>query len=185
MSFTTLCVLGVLFGVGFGFATQRSGLCFAHGLGELFIGRGRRILRLFLVIFIITSLGFFLSGLWDPSLGLKPVGQIRGYGFWNLVSGLLFGAGIMIGGGCVLGTLRQIGEGHLLFVITFLSWIPGMALVTRVINPWLAPRDVTAAVLLPELLGVPAEYVVVALVLLAALWLRCLLRDRSCGLSKG
>jgi hypothetical protein len=178
MSFATLCVLGVLFGVGFGYCTQRSGLCFAHGLGEIFVGRGKRILRLFLVIFAVTALGFWLSSYADPGLGLRTVGQIRGHGFYNVLSGMLFGAGIFISGGCILGTLRQIGEGNMTFVITLAFFIPGMALIVFVVNPLLEHGYAPMNVLLTELTGVPASSLVPALVGGAVVWLAALLRRR-------
>ena len=39
----TICLA---FGIGFGFCVQRAGLCFAHGLGEIFVGRAKRIIRM-------------------------------------------------------------------------------------------------------------------------------------------
>ncbi|MES9961368.1 MAG: YeeE/YedE thiosulfate transporter family protein [Sedimenticola sp.] len=170
MSFTLLLLVGLFFGVGFGFFTQRAGLCFAHGLGEIFIGKGKRILRMFLTIFIITGIGFLLTGYLHPELGLKPVGQIRGFGFYNLLAGIFFGFGIFLNGGCVLGTLRQIGEGNMAYVITMLSFIPGMLVVTHVLNPLLSEGYSTQQVLLPELLGIPAPYVMGALALASLVW---------------
>ena len=170
MSFGMLALIGFLFGVGFGYFVQRAGLCFAHGLGEVFIGKGKRIVSLFLVIFVVTSLGFLLSELLSPSLGLKPVGQVRGHGFYNLLAGVFFGAGIFLNGGCVLGTLRQIGEGNMLFLVVLLSFIPGMALVVYGLDPLLERAYDVQQILVPELLGVPALYVTVALVAGAIAW---------------
>ena len=163
MSFGVLVGLGMLFGIGFGYFVQRSGLCFAHGLGEIYLGKGKRILRFFLVIFIITSIGFVASSYFSPNLGLKPIGQLRGFGFYNLLSGMLFGAGIALTGGCILGTLRQIGEGNLTFVIVLLCFIPGMWLVVHVLNPALEGGYNVQKVLLPGLLGVSAPYVTAVL----------------------
>ena len=159
--------IGFLFGIGFGFFVQRAGLCFAHGLGEIFMGKGKRIVRYFLLIFAITGTGFLLSGALSPSLGLKPVGEIRGYGFYNIVSGMIFGAGIALNGGCILGTLRQMGEGNLTFLVVFVSFIPGMALVVFGLNPLLEKGYQAQKILLPNLLGAPAAVVMGVLVLAA------------------
>lgn len=182
MSFETLLVLGLLFGIGFGFFVQRAGLCFAHGIAEVYMGSGRRIARLFLTIFVITSLGFLLSSRLSPELGLKPVGQIRGSGLVNVISGLLFGAGIALNGGCILGTLRQIGEGNLAYLITLVALIPGMALVVYGLDPLLKAGYEIHGRLLPEIIGVPAAYVTCALAggALAGLW-----RLRRRGRAKG
>ncbi len=125
------------FGIGFGVFIQRAGFCVTHGLLEIFTGRGTRIRKQLILIFIITSIGFGLSRFINPELGLKTIGHIRGYGFFNLLSGLIFGAGIVLSGGCILGSLRQLGEGKLMFFVMILSYIPGMFLVVKIIDPLL------------------------------------------------
>jgi uncharacterized membrane protein YedE/YeeE len=171
MSFGLLITIGVLFGVGFGFCVQRAGLCFAHGLGEIYLGRGKRITRMFLIIFVITSLGFVASAYVVPNAGLKPIGQLRGYGLFNVLSGMLFGAGIALCGGCILGTLRQLGEGNLTFLVVLVSFIPGLAFAHYVLNPMLKHAYHTQRLVLPELLNVSAPYVTAVLVVGALVWL--------------
>jgi len=170
MTFLGLLFIGWLFGIGFGYFTQRSGLCFAAGLGEIFIGRGKRIAKLFIVIFVISSVGFLLSGYVSSELGLKPIGQIRGYGFYNLLSGILFGMGIFLSGGCILGTLRRIGEGNLLFLIVLVSFTPGMALIVYGITPFLHDHYHIQTLLLPDVLGISAPWITGGLVLGAIVW---------------
>jgi Na+/serine symporter len=182
LSFELLAITGLIFGIGFGVCTQRSGLCYAHGLGEIFVGRGKRITRIFLIMLIITSIGFLLSGYYSSDLGLKAVGQIRGYGFYNILAGIFFGAGILLNGGCILGTLRQIGEGNMTFVLILLSFIPGMALVVFAINPVLDTYYNTACgtgALLPDILGISAPYIVLALVIGSCIWLLSIRNKRS------
>jgi uncharacterized protein len=180
MSFELLCLIGFLFGIGFGIFVQRAGLCFAHGLGEIFMGRGKRIIRMFLVILIITSIGFLLSGYISSDLGLKSVGQIRGYGFYNILSGILFGAGILLNGGCILGTLRQIGEGNMTFAVVLLSFIPGMALIVFGLNPLLNTYyNTTTGILLPDIIGLAAPYVTSIIVIGSIFWLIAILWKRN------
>jgi len=178
MSFTVLIIIGIIFGIGFGFFIQRAGFCLAAGFGELFMGRGKRILRLLIIVFIISSIGFLVSGYYDSSLGLKRVGEIRGFGFYNLLSGLLFGAGIILSGGCILGTLRQIGEGNMTFLVVLASIIPGMAIVVFFLNPMMQDQYfITSAegvqvknLLISELIGVEDYWVTIILVILALFW---------------
>ena len=171
-----MLLIAFLFGIGFGYFVQRAGLCFAHGFGELFTGRGQRIIRMFLVIFIISSIGFLVSGYFNPELGLKTIGQLRGYGFWNVVSGAIFGAGILLNGGCILGTLRQIGEGNMLFFVVLLAFIPGMALVVYILNPILQAGYDVHNVLLPDLIPVAAPVITGVLVCGSVVWLISLLK---------
>ena len=172
LPFELLAIVGLIFGIGFGIFTQRSGLCFAHGFGEIFMGKGKRIIKMFLVILIITSIGFLLSDIIsNGDVGLKAVGQIRGHGFYNILAGIFFGAGILLNGGCILGTLRQIGEGNMTFIIVLLSFIPGMALVVFVINPALEAYYSTTTPILPDIMGLSAPYITGALVLGSIIWL--------------
>lgn len=179
MSFPMLVFIGFSFGVALGFCVQRAGLCFAHGLGEIYIGKGKRITRLFLIIFTITSIGFLISGYFSPTLGLKPIGELRGYGLYNLLSGMLFGAGIALCGGCILGTLRQLGEGNLTFLIVFVSFIPGLALVVYGLDPILKPTYHAQKTLLPGMLHLSAPLITVSLVAASLIGLRLLRRRRS------
>jgi|GEM_PF-1290404 len=181
MSFEVLLALGFAFGIGFGYFVQRAGFCIAVGLAEIYMGHGKRIAKLLALIFAITSVGFLLSGHFNPSLGLKPIGQIRGFGFYNLAAGMLFGAGILLNGGCILGTLRQIGEGNLTFVVVLLSFIPGMAIVVHVLDPLLVHGYHVQKPLLSGLLGAPASYVTLALAIAATAWLVRLHRRSTKG----
>lgn len=178
MSFEVLILTGFAFGIGFGYFVQRAGLCFAHGLGEIFVGKGKRICRLFIVIFVITAAGFLLSGYISPRLGLKTIGQIRGYGLYNILSGIFFGAGIFLNGGCILGTLRQMGEGNLLFLVVLISFIPGMALVVHVIDPLLQDGYDVQKALVPNMMGVAAPYVTGVSVLGCVAWFLAIRRRR-------
>jgi len=170
MSFSLLLIWGFLFGIGLGIFVQRAGLCFAHGLGEIFVGKPKRIIRMTLLIFIISALGFYLSSFVSSELGLKPIGELRGFGFYNLLSGIIFGAGIILNGGCILGTLRQLGEGNLLFLIVLLSFIPGIALVVFVLNPLLNHSYNVQTIILPGLLNIDPGYIILPSVLGAIIW---------------
>jgi len=159
-----MLLIGLLFGIGFGFFVQRAGLCFSQGLASLIMGKGKRILTMWFIIVIVTSIGFLL-------LGLKTIGQIRGSGFFNILSGAIFGAGIALSGGCILGTLRQLGEGNLFYLIVLISFIPGMWLIVKVVNPILADNYNIQNILVPQLLSTPAAYVTAALCLISLIGL--------------
>jgi len=168
MSFVKFVLVGFLFGIGFGYFVQRAGLCFANGLGEIFIGMGKNITRLFIVIFIITSAGFLFSGYISNGLGPKAIGQIRGYGFYNLLAGGIFGAGIFLCGGCILGTMRQMGEGNMLFLIVLISFIPGMAVVVYILNPLLQDGYNIQKTVLSDMVGISPLWITGSLILLTA-----------------
>lgn len=179
MNFPLLTVFGFIFGIGFGYFVQRAGFCIAHGLGEIYMGKPQRILRFLMAVFIVTGIGFLLSGYLDSSLGLKPVGEIRGYGFFNILSGIFFGAGILLNGGCILGTLRQIGEGNMTFLLVFISLIPGMALIVYVVDPILKGNYHVEKILLPQLLSMSPLAVTGILAVAALIWLITLIPGKK------
>lgn len=159
-----MLLVGLLFGIGFGFLVQRAGLCFAQGFASLILGKGKRILTMWFIILIVTSIGFLF-------LGLKPIGQIRGYGFFNILSGIIFGAGIALSGGCILGSLRQLGEGNLFYLVVLLSFIPGMWFIVKIINPILKDFYNVQGILLPQLFPVPEAYITMTLCVIALIGL--------------
>ena len=93
--------------------------------------------------------------------------------------GCFFGAGILLNGGCILGTLRQIGEGNMLFLVVLLSFIPGMALIVYGLNPILEDGYNIKNVLLPELLGSSNAYVAISLAIAAVIGLVFVSRKRQ------
>jgi uncharacterized membrane protein YedE/YeeE len=92
---------------------------------------------------------------------------------------MLFGAGILLSGGCILGTLRQIGEGNMTFVVVLLSFIPGMAVIVYGFNPWIKDANLVDNMLLPALFGVDAYYVTSVLAALGLLWLFLIRRKKN------
>jgi hypothetical protein len=154
-------LIGIIFGIGMGYFVQRASLCFSVGIGEFFSGRGKNITQMFLIIFAVTALGFI-------AIGIKPVGQIRGYGLFNVLSGMFFGAGIIMSGGCILGSLRQLGEGNLSYLLVILAMIPGMAVVVYAIDPILTSWYKNQQLSIGQALQLP-NYIIVTPLIIAAL----------------
>jgi len=73
-------------------------------------------------------------------------------------------------GGCILGTLRQLGEGNLGFLVVLASFAPGMAIVVYGLNPLLEKGYNVQGFLLSDLLGLPAAAVTLPLAAIALAW---------------
>jgi uncharacterized membrane protein YedE/YeeE len=93
----------------------------------------------------------------------------------NLIGAAVFGFGMVLAGGCVVGTLYKLGAGSMLSLTAFAGLIAGSALYAE-IHPWW--REVSEAtrlgeghVSLFEVLGLPAFPVVAAFAVLLALLL--------------
>jgi uncharacterized protein len=98
-------VLGVLFG----FVAQRTGFCGAALIGSVVLSKEAKGVLSVLIAVLVTMLGFALLARQDwivvnpTPLRLMPA----------IIGGVLFGAGMVLGGGCVAGSLYKAGEGRI------------------------------------------------------------------------
>ena len=109
----------------FGFFLQKGDLCGASAFSEVLVARdGRKVFGLWIAI-VTAMCGFAvldLAGL--VTLNPKPLF------YWNyLVGVLLFGAGMVLAGGCVSGCLYKAATGNLNSIVALLTIPIGIALV--------------------------------------------------------
>ena len=98
---------GLLLGALLGFVLQRGRFCVTGALRDVWTSGRTRWLTAFLIAIAISSVGFFSLlelGLVNHSAEpLPPLATITG--------ALIFGAGIVLAGGCATGTYYRAGEG--------------------------------------------------------------------------
>lgn len=106
-----------LIGVAFGVILQRSRLCFAGAFRDLIMSGDGRLMRAVLLGLAVSTVGFGLlmaRFVPDPSFGVLPPGaHIQPVGYATIFGGVIFGAGMVLAGGCVSGSLWRMGEGYL------------------------------------------------------------------------
>lgn len=160
-------------GVVAGFVMHRSDFCFAGMFRDLFLFRNAFMLRN-LVVVLVLLMGLYecarLAGLTIyPFPGFGPASA----GF--LLGGALFGIGMVLAGGCVVGTLYRMGSGRLLSGVAFAGLIVGSTLYAEIHPWWKAVEQAlqlpTEAVTLPQLLSVSPTVLIVPLVCGGALLL--------------
>ncbi|MDY0270404.1 YeeE/YedE thiosulfate transporter family protein [Trichloromonas sp.] len=87
---------------------------------------------------------------------------------------MLFGFGMVLVGGCVVGTLYKMAVGRLPSLVAFAGLLAGSALYAE-IHPWwtdLARRGhLASTVTLPQILGLPLLPLLAPLVVVAGFWL--------------
>lgn len=120
-----------LLGLGFGFTLERSRFCFAAGFRDPFITRSTSLARGISAGLLVATLGFAVVQLLKP--GLRPGIEPTGVG--TAVGGILFGAGMVLAGGCASGTLMRMGEGMVLSWLTFLALVGG-TILGAIHYPW-------------------------------------------------
>ena len=165
---------GFVLGVVTGWLLHRSDFCIAGMFRDLFLFRSTTMLKSLLLLIVVAMLLFELirlSGLVSfpfPKYGI-PTGT-------NVLGGFLFGTGMVLAGGCVLGTLYRLGAGSFPSLLAFIGLITGSTLYAELHPCWSTLAKAlslpTSAITLPELLSVPAWLMVMALLLflLPLLW---------------
>ena len=156
-SYLILSVVSLALGLSAGFIMHRSDFCIAGAFRDLFLFRRGFMLRMLLLLVVSTMLLIEAARL----MGLTPL-----YPFpllysptpANLIGGFLFGVGMVLAGGCVIGTLYKIGAGSVLSALAFVGLAFGSALYAEVYPYWVSFIKSTTffagAVTVPQLLGV-------------------------------
>lgn len=126
-------VLGVLLGV----VLQRSGFCARAALADAFEGKDKARLRSFLLAVLVTLLGTqLLAGFGLVQLGGTPYLRVSVPLLGLLIGGLLFGAGMMLAGGCPSRLIVRAAQGQ---GAALLSWLVFVLAIMASLEGVLAP----------------------------------------------
>lgn len=129
-----------LFGLAFGFVLQRSRFCFASAFRDVFLLRHGRNLKGVLVGLAVATLGFAVimsRQVPFPGLGLFPQeANVLPLGWHVVLGGLLFGAGMVVSGGCVSGSIYRMGEGYVASWVSFGGILLGLLAAGYTWNWW-------------------------------------------------
>lgn len=161
---------GTVLGISAGFIMHRSGFCLSGMFRDLFLFRQVTMLRfLYLTVFFSSVLfeATRLSGL----LAFYPFPFFGPPSVTNAIGGCLFGIGMVLAGGCVVGTLYKLGAGSMLSLAAFAGLIIGSTVYAEIHPFWSGLRSATTfggTATLPQLLGIAPLPLV--LVLWAVSW---------------
>lgn len=159
---------GFLLGLLAGFLMHRSDYCIAGMFRDLFLFRSTRMVKS-LLLFLAVSLPLFelirMSGL--VAFPFPKYGPPSGT---NLLGGFLFGIGMVLAGGCAMGTLYKLGSGSFPALLAVIGLIVGSVFYAELYPAWSGfARSLalpTRAITVPELLSVPAWPVIIILLLI-------------------
>lgn len=124
-------IIILLSGTILGFLLHRSDYCMSGMFRDIFLFRDSPLLRIFFLQVIVTMFLFYLCrkiGL----LSLYPPPNLREASFVTLLGGFIFGIGMVLAGGCVIGTLYKMGSGNMASLLAFLGLIIGSGLYAEV-----------------------------------------------------
>jgi len=157
----------LLVGLAAGFVMHRSDFCLAGAYLFLF-GDGRRVRALVLLV-TVSAVVFEL---------LRSLGGLPYYPFpWftppaatNLIGGCLFGIGMVLAGGCVVGVLYKAGAGSMPAWVAIGGLLAGSAVYAEIHPQWVKVAKASAwhdqAVTLPQLTGLAPGWWVTGVALL-------------------
>jgi uncharacterized membrane protein YedE/YeeE len=173
MSVTVAIATGVLMGIVFGFALEKSRV-FEPGMivGQMQL-RNFIMLKVFLTAVATGAVVLaVLNGLGIVKLAPKPALYAA-----DIVGGLLLGAGIALAGACPGTTLAQIGAGYRDAIFTLIGGLCG-AVAYSYADPWLVKNLIGTGpkLIFTDLISVP--YWQGAIVLAAAIAVVLLVMER-------
>ncbi len=141
--------LYLITGLAIGYVMQRSRFGFAGGIKRLYVtgdsSLTKALMFLLAISIIITAAihyGAFAGG---AEVSFRAVGgaeiipgtqSVKPINILTIIGGILFGIGMMFGGGCASGTLTDAGEGEGRALITLFFFITGSLWGTYNISWW-------------------------------------------------
>jgi len=163
-----------------GFIMHRAGFCMAGAFRDLFLFRQVFMLRQLLLLVVVSMILFETARL----MGLLPLYPFPLLGpptLASLAGGALFGVGMVLAGGCVVGTLYKLGAGSLLSGVALAGLLVGSTLYGE-IHPWwgaFARSTVMGkgSLTLPDVFGIDPLLPVVLVVAIAGVFLYRWLRQ--------
>lgn len=168
-----MIMTGLLLGAIAGYVMHRSDFCIAGMFRDLFLFRNRAGLRP-LILLVASSMLLFEAARQVELLAAYPFPLMGSPSLANLLGGCLFGIGMVLAGGCVVGTLYKMGAGSITSLVAFVGLIAGSTLYGE-IHPWWSsfikkttffPGKIT----LPQLMGIDPLGPVLTLSALASVY---------------
>ena len=121
----------MLLGAVLGVVLYRGDYCMVAMLRDFFLIRDTTLLRSFVLYFLVASALFHLGGLTGLLL-FQPPPVLQPPSLMTLVGGFLFGIGMVLAGGCVVGTLYKMAGGNLTNWIGFIGILAGSLLYAEI-----------------------------------------------------
>jgi hypothetical protein len=162
--------LALAIGIGFGFALERAGFGSARKLTAVFYFHDMAVVKVMFTAIVTAMAGLFLlsaAGLLDlAELYVEPTALAA-----QIVGGLLFGAGFIVGGYCPGTSIAAAATGRkdgLAFLLGMLTGVMAYAELTPGIEGWIK-ASTQGELTLPTLTGIGMGWWVLAFLAILAL----------------
>lgn len=133
-------VTSLLLGLATGFVMHRSDFCMAGILRDLFLFRSTFKLRI-LLLTVSATMALVEVARQAGLIAIFPYPGFGPSGLGNIIGGMLFGVGMVLAGGCVVGTLYKMGSGKVVSAAAFVGLISGSVIYAEFHAVWKAFAD--------------------------------------------
>ncbi|MCU0840763.1 MAG: YeeE/YedE family protein [Thiobacillaceae bacterium] len=172
--YLTIMLASLAAGLTAGFVMHRSDFCVTAMFRDLFLFRDAYLLRM-LVLLVATSMLLFELARAAGWLAPYPFPLLGPPSVASLVGGFVFGIGMVLAGGCVVGTLYKLGAGSVASGVALLGMLAGSTLYAEIHPAWGAFARASLldarAITLPQWLGLPPAVLILPLAGLGAVLL--------------
>ena len=104
---STAIITGLIVGIIFGFVMQRGRFCMNSAIRDTALLQDYTLLKSVGVAILVSMAGFAIM----DATGIISINPKPSFGWANLVGSFIFGAGMVIAGGCASGITYRVGEG--------------------------------------------------------------------------
>lgn len=167
-------------GLAAGFLMHRSSFCVTGMFRDMFLFKDYYMIRM-LILLIVVSMLLFEIGTTFGLLSANPFPLLGPPSLATILGGVLFGFGMVLAGGCVVGTLYKMGSGSVLSLVAFAGLLAGSTFYAEIHHLWSGLAKATTftsgSVTLPQLLGTSTFVLTVPTALLLAVYL-FMVRDK-------
>lgn len=168
---TLIVVTSLACGLAAGFLLHRSDFCVTGMFRDFFLFKDLRMLRILFFMIVLTMALFH---------GARALGLIAHYPFpllgamslTNILGGMLFGIGMVLAGGCVVGTLYKMGAGSVLSAVAFVGLLVGSAFYAEIHPAWAGLTKKLAVFgpgkTVPEAFGIAPSVMIIPILVIGA-----------------
>ncbi|HEY9078770.1 YeeE/YedE family protein [Magnetovibrio sp.] len=177
--FTLILITSLACGLAAGFVLHRSDFCVTAMFRDFFLFRDVRMLRV-LVFMIVVSMALVHGARAMGLIAYYPFPLLGAMSLTNILGGVVFGIGMVLAGGCVVGTLYKMGSGSVLSAVAFAGLLIGSALYAEFHPAWAGLTKQLAIFgtgkTLPEVIGLDPNTVIIPIlaagIVLVTTWAR-------------
>jgi uncharacterized protein len=172
--FQVIVAASLVSGLLAGWVMHRSDFCVTAMFRDVFLFHDVFLLRM-LVLLVVASMVLFEAGRLAGLLAPYPFPLLGLPSLASAAAGLVFGIGMVLAGGCVVGTLYKLGAGSVAALVAFAGMLTGSALYAEWHPAWAEITRLSRlhpdALTLAQWLDLPPYVLIVPLAGLGALLL--------------